>query len=46
MEREDYYHESKHLLDQLQVPQRLYAAKILIVQMRNIWKKYKICLQS
>ena len=39
-EREDYYHESKNLLDQLQVPTEVrHCQKTLIVQKRNIWKK-------
>ena len=38
-EREDHYHESKNLHDQLQVLQSLGTVKTLTVQMRNIWKK-------
>ena len=51
-EREDYYHESKNLLCNwpqrfnCKWPQRLGTVKTLIVQMRNIWKKYKFCIQS
>jgi len=35
-EREDYYHKSKNLLDQLQVPTEVRHCQNLIVQMRNI----------
>jgi len=45
-EREVYYHASKNLLDQRNWPQTLGTVKTLIVQMRNIWKKLKICMQS
>ena len=51
-EREDYYHESKNLLCNwpqrfnCKWPQGLGTVKTLIVQMRNIWKKYKFCIQS
>jgi len=39
-EREDYYHQIKNLLDQLQLPTEVRRyKKSLIVQMRNIWKK-------
>jgi len=41
-EREDYYIESEKLLDQLLLPTEVKHC----MQMRNIWKKQKICMQS
>jgi len=45
-EREDYYHESKNLLDQLQLPTEAIHCQHFNCKDENIWKKFKICMQS